>query len=108
VCNIEKQYIPKEGVAPLHNHINSAAHIAKAELKIVQSRFDIEIGQKFRQFDFELLTSMAKSNIPYLMFESHFFKEFLPKYIGKKIKVGSFYVKSFYLIFINVRWRKSK
>jgi hypothetical protein len=39
------------------------------------------------------LESKAKSNIPYFMIESHFFKEFIPKYIGRKIKDESYYRK---------------
>jgi len=92
ICNIEKCYIPREGITPLQKHLTCEAHRNAEKSKYLQTRLNVEVDSK--DFHSELLLAFAESNIPIHKLESKSLKLFLERWTGKTIKDESFYRKT--------------
>lgn len=94
VCDVEKFYIPREGISPLKIHLTTDVHSRNLSLKKRQQRLNFESIENSDAFSKDLILFMCRSNIPYLSIELPAFKDFILQYTGKILKNESFYCKN--------------
>jgi hypothetical protein len=89
-------YKPKEGTAPLKQHLKSSTHIKNAARNVNQCSLAISkvYSEEERQFDIDLLEAFTSANIPFSKLENETFKEFLNKYCKRSVKSESWYRKN--------------
>lgn len=95
ICNVEKKYIPGEGIRDLQRHINSNTHQISLAAKTKQTRLELDFNEKGILVDFhlELLEMFVKMNIPLYKMKIENFINFISKYTGRNILSESTYRK---------------
>lgn len=96
ICVKTYSYVPREGVAPLKQHLKSKLHCRNLKVNTMQTELNIKTipnPNTANDFDVELIKTFCSANIPLSKLENQDLINFLKKYTGIDVKSESWYRK---------------